>query len=110
MRKLITVVIMSLLLCSCNGVINRRVTLTQFETGEVIVGTVNVMSHWISVTMPDGELLEGKFTTAGGNQAYALLKSAKGNLILELSVTYNESGSGFGDAHTNNGKQYRVQF
>ena len=50
--------------------------------------------------------------TAGGiSQAYALLKSEPSNLMMELIVSYSEwSGHGFGEARTNDGRRYKVQF
>ncbi len=101
--------------CSCSVVTARKVTLTQFETGEVLQGTVNTISRMITITMPDGEVLQGRFTAQNtvasqpAGIAYALLKSSTSNLMLEISANF-EGLSGFGDAQTNAGKKYRVQF
>jgi|SRR5271165_6590809 len=114
MNKVLPLLVASLLLCSCNAVIKPNLTLTQFETGEVITGNFNIVSHWVEVTMPDGEVLQGHASVMFENEetaawhAYALLKSSKSNLMLELSVK-GSGYSGFGDAQTNNGKKYRVQ-
>jgi len=96
-------------LCSCSSVVAKKITFTQFETGEVIVGAVNTLTRDISVTMPGGEALEGKFTLQQNGDTYALLKSSRSTLMLELRATVSGT-SGFGEAQTNSGKRYRVQF
>lgn len=95
--------------------INTKLTLTHFESGEVITGMANTITGEVSVTMPSGEILAGKFTDVKNSltdtgEAYAVLKSSKSKLILELRVTYDKYGSGFGEAHSNDGKNYKVQF
>ena len=98
------------------SMVTRKLTLTQFESGEVITGIANTMTREVTVTMPTGEILKGKFSeqsdfsTSTNGKAYALLKSSKSKLMLELTVSFNEFGHGFGDAHTNDGKNYKVQF
>lgn len=50
-------------------------------------------------------------TTGGVSRAYALLRSEASNLMMELIVSYSEwSGHGFGEARTNDGRRYKVQF
>lgn len=122
--------------------------LVEFETGQVLNGEYNELNRTVTVTMPDGEVLTGKYSaltnaavtfgsafgsgtafsgntsatafgssfgygiSAGGqSSAYALLKSEKSNLMMEILVKYSEwSGHGFGEARTNDGRRYKVQF
>jgi hypothetical protein len=75
----------------------------------------NTVTRDVTVTMPNGEILAGKFTeqensTSRSGKAYALLKSATSNLLLEITVSYNEYGNGFGEARANNGKNYKIEF
>ena len=45
------------------------------------------------------------------SKAYAILSSQKSSLMMELLVSYSEwNGHGFGEAKTNDGKIYKVQF
>lgn len=51
------------------------------------------------------------YSIGGAGKAYALLKSETSNLMMELLVDYNAwDGSGFGEARTNDGRRYKVQF
>ena len=94
----------------------RKLTLTHFATGEVLTGVANLITREVTVTMPSGEVLRGKYTTVEQNDAgtnitaSALLKSDTSKLMLELKLTGNEFGSGFGEAETNDGRKYKVQF
>jgi hypothetical protein len=51
-------------------------------------------------------------TTSGGEaKAHAFLKSNKSNLMMEIIVSYSDaSGHGFGEAQTNDGRRFKVQF
>ena len=118
-----------------------RIELTNFQTGQVLQGQYNEADRTITVTMPDGEVLKGKysavsnasftfgtattstpgffpattwgygFTSGGRGEAWALLKSETTRLMMEMIVTYSEStGHGFGEARTNDGRIFKVQF
>jgi hypothetical protein len=51
------------------------------------------------------------YSIGGAGKAYALLKSTTSNLMMELIVDYSVwDGSGFGEARTNDGQRFRVQF
>lgn len=115
-------------------------TFTNFESGEVLHGQFSEIDRSVTVTMPNGEVLSGKYSalsnamvtfgntfafsggatanafgtgiTAGGSsKAYALLASQKSKLLMELIVSYSEWDlHGFGEARTNDGRVYKVQF
>lgn len=116
------------------------VKLVEFESGQVLHGEFNELSGNVKVTMPDGELLTGKysaldetkmmfgnafatdglnsasafgsgFSSGGKHQAYALLNSDASNLIMEVVVTYSKwNNQGYGKAVTNDGREFKVQF
>jgi hypothetical protein len=109
-----------LLLCGC--ITKKPLELTNFDTGEVLHG-MGYRSGKIEVTMPDGELLVGKWTSIrnesarmGGGQgyAYAILKSTKpgSKLIMEFSAQFDalNGTGGFGEAKTNDGRKWKVTF
>lgn len=49
-------------------------------------------------------------TTSTTTEAFGILRSNRGNLIMEMKLNYeNLSGSGFGEAKTNDGKIYKIQ-
>jgi len=113
---------------------------TDFEKGDVLIGTYNTWTKNISLVMPDNEELTGKYialsnaaftfgtgtaysgsktTTASGysissggsSQVYALLKSTKSKLMIEVIAQYSSwTGNGFGEARTNDGRVFKVQF
>ncbi|MEN9403249.1 MAG: hypothetical protein RL091_1952, partial [Verrucomicrobiota bacterium] len=92
-----------------------RPPLSNFRGPLQIFGMANTVTRDVTVTMPNGEILAGKFTeqensTSRSGKAYALLKSATSNLLLEITVSYNEYGNGFGEARANNGKNYKIEF
>jgi len=116
------------------------VTLTNFETGEVLHGQYNELDRSVTVTMPDADILSGKYsafsnaaltfgnafvfsgtitasgfgtgvTVGGTSNAYALLTSKTSKLAMEIIVAYSEwSGHGYGEARTNDGRAFKVQF
>ncbi len=62
MKKIILLLAVTFLLCGCN-----TLTLTNFDTGETLKGTAHRMSRNIWVTMPDGEVLKGKFAAVSNS-------------------------------------------
>jgi hypothetical protein len=132
MRKLcLTLLPMLLAGCVHQGYQVYPISLTNFESGEVLQGQYSRQDNSVSVTMPNGETLSGRYTalsntrvtsdtfnpmysvtTRGGrSNAYALLKSKTSKLLMEIIVSYSESsGHGFGEAKTNDGRTFKVQF
>ena len=50
-------------------------------------------------------------TSGGASNAYALLRSNTSKLMMEIIVQYSDmTGHGYGEARTNDGRQYKVQF
>ena len=124
------------------GCAPRHITLVDFQTGETLDGELNESDRNITVTMPDGEVLSGKYSAisntspvyetgigvgtgshhgsifgggiafgGGPSQGFGLLKSNTSKLMMEIVVTYSEwSGHGYGEATTNDGRKYKVQF
>lgn len=134
--KLIMVIVISAFLVACTHAIQ----FTHFETGESLVGEYNELNKTVTVVMPNGEVLSGKYSAmtnasfsfvganaytgttyasgtgygmsvGGTSKAYALLKSSSSKLMMEIIVDYSEwSGSGYGEARTNDNRNYKVQF
>jgi hypothetical protein len=134
--KKVGVLLLAFLLLGCV----HKLEIINFETGQVINGQYNEADRKVTVYMPDGQILTGKYSAlsnatalfgtgfgftgttttttmgtgiaAGGKgQAYALLKSDTSNLMMEILVSYSEwSGHGFGEAITNDGRKFKVQF
>ena len=121
----------------------RQLTLVDFQTGQTLDGELNESGRSISVTMPDGEVLFGKYSAisntspvyetgvgvatgsrrgsvfgtgiaiggGGESKGYGLLRSNTSKLMMEIAVSYSEwSGDGYGEATTNDGRKYKVQF
>ena len=117
-----------------------KITFTNFQSGEILNGEYNTVDKSIKVAMPNGEILIGKYSAVsgssmiignsfatsggatatgfgtglavGGNaRAYAILSSQISSLMMEVLVSYSEwTGNGFGEAKTNDGRIYKVQF
>ena len=114
------------------------ITLTNFDDGEVLVGECNEINEVCIITLKNGEIMSGKYSKVssgrlpfgtntctrgnsypitgfrqgimlGAGQAYALLKSDRSPLIMEILVNYGFDGSGFGESRTNTGRAYKVQ-
>ena len=50
-------------------------------------------------------------TSGGVSNAYALLRSNRSKLMMEMVVQYSDfNGHGYGEARTNDGRRYKVQF
>jgi hypothetical protein len=127
----------SLFLAGCAA---RSISLVDFQTGQTIEGQLDNSDRSVTVTMPDGEILYGKYSdisgsttvfgtgfgvsshshatifstsVAGGgaSRIYALLRSSSSSLMMELALSYSEwTGHGYGEAITNDGRNYKVQF
>jgi hypothetical protein len=126
-----------LFLAGCGA---RQITLVDFQTGQILDGELNELDRSIIVTMPDGEVLFGKYSaisntipvfetgfgisthshgavfstgvaSGGASKGYALLRSNVSNLMMEIVVNYSEwTGHGYGEATMNDGRKYKVQF
>jgi len=58
-----------------------------------------------------GSSISQMFTSGGASNAYALLRSNTSNLLMEMVVQYSDmTGHGYGEARTNDGRKYKVQF
>jgi hypothetical protein len=131
-------------LCGC--VMERPLDFANFQTGDTLHGTAYRSGRKIEVTMPDGEVLVGKwssirnqsvsmgfgsatavgggttatafgnnesYTTGGPGNVFAMLKSTTpgSKLMMEFSATFDSlSGHGYGQARTNDGKDWKVTF
>ena len=133
-------IIAGLLFAGCGA---RQLTLVDFQTGQTIAGELNESARSIRVTMPNGEILTGKYSAVsnsspvyetgvgvgasshshgaifgtgvtfggGASKGYGLLRSNTSNLMMEIVVSYSEwTGHGYGEATTNDGRKYKVQF
>ena len=120
------------------GACTHPMSLTSFESGEALKGSYNELNRLVTVTMPNGEVLTGKYSavsnatatfsnafivsgaasasalgtgisTGGASNAYALLVSQSSKLAMEILVSYSEwNGQGFGEARTNDGRVYKM--
>lgn len=114
-----------------------RLKLTELDTGKTLKGVYDVTYKTITVTMPDGEVLEGKYYPASKNpypgiltpatapktgfgsgvpsgmkaDDYALLESEKTKLMMEVFLYFDSfSEKGFGFARTNDGRRYKIKY
>lgn len=126
--------------CLLTGCTTRQIVLVDFQTGQTINGKLNEFDRSIIVILPDGEVLAGKYsaisnktavfgtgfgmsshshgavittgvTNDGVGKVYGLLKSNSSSLMMEIVVSYSEwTGHGYGEAITNDGRKFKVQF
>ncbi len=136
MKRLLIIFGAVLLLAGCG----KAITLTNFDTGDVLKGRYNSANRTVTVTMPDGQVLSGRYSAisgasmtfgnayvfsgastatafgtgmavGGASNAYALLVSDTSSLAMEIIVSYSEwTGHGYGEARTNDGRAFKVQF
>jgi len=136
MKRIFLILLIILPLTSCT----QSIKFVNFKKGTVIHGEANTITKNVTVNMPNGEILEGKYTElCGGTTSlgssfvifdnnvinslktqskrsntcfdYVLLHSNQSNLMMEL-VGYSDylSGHGYGKAKTNDGRNFKVQF
>ncbi len=147
-RAPVFLVLVGILAAGCT----HKIAFTDFDSGNVLEGQYNELSKIVTVTMPEGEILTGKYTAIrgasfgfgssvgstyvpafapgwtgysmptysimpifSGNQngeAHALLKSEKSNLMMDVHVAFdgNWPNNGYGEAETNDGRRYKVEF
>ena len=122
--KHLTIIVLIFIIASCSH--TRNFSLVEFENGEMLQGTFNSSTQEAIVVMLDGQILKGKYTrvknatftfaksfyaysTSMSGNAYALLKSESSKLMMEIIVIYQKH-HGFGEARTNDGRIYKVQF
>ena len=129
--KLLSLLLASLFLWGCSG----HFQLISLNDGTSILGEYQTRNHFMKVTMPDGEILQGSYSSLTGSsigsgsllypaktllplspatdsasEAYALLRGDNGT-VMEMVLRYSElSGNGHGVASTNKGTGYRVVF
>ena len=109
----------------------------EFTTADTLSGTFDRGKGEIRVVMPDGEVLSGSYritsgarftigTRLGGHygigvtprisipskkKIYALIGKPRSNLLMEVILEYNRwSRKGYGEAITNDGREYKVIF
>ena len=125
-----------------------KAQLIDFKTGTTLDAKFNEADRMVTVIMPNGEILRGKFsavsnarfsigntfgsasvysgtssatayggltsyavTSGGASTGYALLRSSTSKLVMEVIVQYSDwNGHGFGEARTNDGRHFKVQF
>jgi hypothetical protein len=124
--KRLTILVVILCVTGCAQISPRSFDLTDFQSGDTLKGIYNSSTKEVFVTMPDSQILKGKYfrmhnatftfaksfyaySTSKSGDAYALLKSETSNLMMEIIVTY-QGNHGFGEAITNDGRVYKVQF
>lgn len=115
--------------------------LTNLDSGRTLKGRYDMLYHEISVVMPGGDVLTGKYRPANENpypsdkaarkpeaiprsgfgsgipnglhaDVYALLKSEKTDLIMEVFLGYDDfrGGDGFGFGRTNDQRTYKITY
>lgn len=95
--------------------------------GEILTGQYSAMSNasfsigntFSNATAYSGAKTASAFgnstsygiSSGGVSNAYALLRSDKTTLMMEMIVQYSEwTGNGYGEARTNDGRRFKVQF
>jgi hypothetical protein len=115
--------------------------LIHLDSGNTLEGRYDTVYNEITVTMPNGEILTGKYRPAKENpfpspeeyeqtdpppksgfgsgiphgiraDVYALLKSEKTDLMMEVFLGYDsfKGGDGFGFARTNDKRSYKITY
>lgn len=105
---------------------NRMVTVIM-PNGEVLTGEYSAVSNasfsigntfgsataysGASSATAYGSSTSYAISSGGVSNAYALLRSNTSKLMMEIIVQYSEwNGHGFGEARTNDGRRFKVQF
>ena len=126
-----------LIICFIFAGCTHRLNLTELDTGKTLKGVYDTTYKTITVTMPDGEVLEGKYHPASKNQYpgvhtpenapktgfgsgvpkgikaddYALLQSEKTKLLMEVFLYFDSfSEKGYGFARTNDGRRFKISY
>jgi hypothetical protein len=126
-----------LIICFIFAGCTHRLNLTELDTNQTLRGVYDTTYKTITVTMPDGEVLEGKYHPASKNQYpgvhtpenapktgfgsgvpkgikaddYALLQSEKTKLLMEVFLYFDSfSEKGYGFARTNDGRRYKISY
>ncbi|MDR3177775.1 MAG: hypothetical protein LBT96_02205 [Campylobacteraceae bacterium] len=143
MKKGIFFLIIFLFFSGCAS--KHDVMLIGFNSEEILKSVFDEKTESVSVTMPNGEILSGKYSSLDSEEAvsfsntfgyssgyrrsgsfggigiglnfgyestkYALLTSQTSPLKMEILVTVRSwSKNGFGEAKTNDGRVYKIQF
>ena len=123
-----------------SGGCSQTLKLVEFKSGDSFSGTFDQSNHEVRIVLSDGEVLSGKYRATSNarfslgtslgrvgshgiwgisphvgfrtkKHAYALLDSASSNLLMEVIVDYNALwGGGYGEARTNDGREFKVLF
>ena len=82
------------------------------QSGEVLHGTFTdsgATGGSVNVTMPDGEVLAGRYSAIRETDAFTFTVGS--DTAMDILAVYGVlDGHGFGEARTNDGRTYRVQF
>lgn len=132
-----------LILTGCAG--QHQISLVDFNSDEILTGIFDERDDSVIVTMPNGEVLKGNYSSISNDNAitfgnsfgyssgryrsggfggiglgfnfgadstkYALLTSEISELKMEIIMTIRSwSKDGFGEAKTNDGRVYKIQF
>ena len=101
-----------------------RIITVTMPNGEVLSGTYSAVassspvyetgigvgagSHSHGTVFGTGVVLGA---SGGPSKGYGLLRSSSSGLMMEIEVSYSEvTGHGYGEAVTNDGRKYKVQF
>lgn len=122
-----------------------QIALVDFNSDEVLMGVFDERDNSVIVTMPNGEILKGNYSSIDNDGAisfgnsigyssgryrnggfggvgigfnlnsdstkYALLSSEESELKMEILMTIRSwTKNGFGEAKTNDGRVYKIQF
>lgn len=123
-----------LIICFIFAGCTHRLKLTELDTGKTLKGVYDTTHKTITVTMPDGDVLQGKYSPASkspypdeknvpktgfgsgvpkGIKAddYALLQSEKTKLLMEVFLYFDSfSEKGYGFARTNDGRRFKISY
>jgi hypothetical protein len=136
-KFLISLILTGFFFIGCSS----HLKLTHLDSGNTLKGRYDTVYKEITVTMPNGEILTGKYRPAKENpfpspedykqtdppqksgfgsgiphgiraDVYALLKSEKTGLMMEVFLGYDsfKGGDGFGFARTNDKKSYKITY
>ena len=86
----------------------RKVTIT-LPNGEIFAGQWSAVKNAAFTFGLTGDVAASPTFVGVGDQVYALLKSNQG-VLMEVIANYGSGTGGVGQARTNDGRTYRVQF
>jgi len=136
-KSFISFILIGFLISGCSS----HLKLIHLDSGNTLEGRYDTVYNEITVTMQNGEILTGKYRPAKENpfpssedykqkdplpksgfgsgiphgiraDVYALLKSEKTDLMMEVFLGYDsfKGGDGFGFARTNDKRTYKITY